>query len=100
MQALEGADELLISAATLAEAHARWGKGSHAARLNLGDCFAYVLAREHEAPLPFAGDGFSRTDAAGMPQARTEPAKRFSSLPCCRALPIGRSLYSAHDFRA
>lgn len=34
------------------------------ARLNLGDCFAYALARERDAPLLFKGDDFSRTAIA------------------------------------
>ena len=39
------------------------GKGSgHAARLNLGDCFAYALARELGEPLLFKGDDFDKTD--------------------------------------
>ncbi len=29
----------------VADAYARWGKGVHPAALNLGDCFAYALAR-------------------------------------------------------
>ena len=32
------------------------------ARLNLGDCFAYALAKESDAPLLFKGDDFSQTD--------------------------------------
>jgi ribonuclease VapC len=30
--------------------------------LNLGDCFAYALARESGEPLLFKGDDFLRTD--------------------------------------
>lgn len=46
-------------------AHARFGKGSgHPARLNLGDCFAYAMARQHGVPLLYKGDDFSRTDLA------------------------------------
>ena len=40
----------------------RFGKGNHPARLNLGDCFAYALAKTAEEPLLFKGDDFSRTD--------------------------------------
>ena len=40
----------------------RFGKGNHPARLNLGDCFAYALARTAGEPLLFKGDDFSRTD--------------------------------------
>jgi len=46
----------------VADAYARWGKGNHPAGLNLGDCFAYALARERSCPLLFVGDDFSRTD--------------------------------------
>lgn len=45
-----------------ADAYSRWGRGVHPARLNFGDCFAYALAREHDCPLLFVGDDFSRTD--------------------------------------
>ena len=40
----------------------RFGKGNHPARLNLGDCFAYALAKTVGEPLLFKGDDFSRTD--------------------------------------
>lgn len=43
-------------------AHLRFGKGRHPARLNLGDCFAYALARQLDAPLLYKGDDFARTD--------------------------------------
>ncbi len=44
------------------DAFERFGKGRHAARLNLGDCFAYACARTHGAPILFKGDDFNRTD--------------------------------------
>ena len=44
------------------EAHARFGKGRHPARLNLADCAAYALARSMGAPLLFKGDDFRLTD--------------------------------------
>lgn len=44
------------------EAHARFGKGVHPARLNMGDCFAYACARTHSVALLFKGDDFSLTD--------------------------------------
>jgi ribonuclease VapC len=50
------------SARRVAEAYARWGRGVHAAGLNLGDCFAYVVAKEHSCPLLFVGNDFSQTD--------------------------------------
>lgn len=43
-------------------AHARFGKGVHPARLNMGDCFAYACAKAHAVPLLFKGDDFSLTD--------------------------------------
>jgi ribonuclease VapC len=47
------------------EAHSRYGKGSgHPARLNLGDCFAYAMAKQHGVPLLYKGDDFSLTDLA------------------------------------
>ena len=44
-------------------AYQRFGKGSgHPARLNMGDCFAYALARDLDEPLLFKGDDFKLTD--------------------------------------
>ncbi len=40
----------------------KYGKGRHAARLNLGDCFAYACARASQSPLLCKGDDFARTD--------------------------------------
>lgn len=54
-----------IDAALAHEALVAWrrfGKGNHPAGLNLGDTFAYALARRLDAPLLFVGDDFSRTD--------------------------------------
>ena len=48
----------------MANAYALWGKGHHAARLNLGDCFAYALARERGLPLLYVGADFAQTDVA------------------------------------
>ena len=39
-----------------------FGKGRHAAGLNLGDCFAYALAKSLGEPLLFKGDDFRKTD--------------------------------------
>jgi ribonuclease VapC len=50
------------SALRIAKAYEKWGKGVHAASLNLGDCFAYDVAREHGCPLLYVGDDFARTD--------------------------------------
>lgn len=44
------------------EAHRRYGKGRHDARLNLGDCFAYALARARDEPLLYKGEDFAKTD--------------------------------------
>lgn len=44
------------------EAHHRFGKGQHAARLNMGDCFAYAMAAGAALPILFKGDDFSQTD--------------------------------------
>ena len=44
-------------------AYQQFGRGSgHPARLNMGDCFAYALARDQGEPLLFKGDDFARTD--------------------------------------
>lgn len=42
----------------------RFGKGRHAAQLNLGDCFSYAVARVEAAELLFIGDDFAQTDIA------------------------------------
>jgi ribonuclease VapC len=39
-----------------------FGKGRHPAGLNLGDCFAYALAKVTGEPLLFKGNDFSKTD--------------------------------------
>lgn len=44
-------------------AYQQFGKGSgHPARLNMGDCFSYALARDLGEPLLFKGDDFTLTD--------------------------------------
>ncbi len=46
-------------------AHRRFGKGrGKPGILNFGDCFAYALARENNAPLLFKGGDFALTDIA------------------------------------
>ena len=48
-----------------AEVHLRYGKRSgHPARLNMGDCFAYAMAKQHDVPLLYKGDDFALTDLA------------------------------------
>lgn len=45
------------------DAYQRFGRGSgHPARLNMGDCFSYALARDLAEPLLFKGDDFGLTD--------------------------------------
>ena len=44
------------------EAFRRFGRGRHPAALNIGDCFAYALARTTGEPLLFKGGDFARTD--------------------------------------
>ncbi|MFO1048470.1 MAG: type II toxin-antitoxin system VapC family toxin [Geminicoccaceae bacterium] len=46
------------------EAFRRFGKGRHPAALNIGDCFAYALAKATGEPLLCKGDDFPRTDLA------------------------------------
>ena len=45
----------------------RYGKGRHAAGLNLGDCFSYALAMTSGEPLLFKGDDFGLTDVRMVP---------------------------------
>ena len=42
----------------------RFGKGRHAAGLNLGDCASYALAQWSGEPLLFKGSDFTATDVA------------------------------------
>ena len=51
------------------ETYLRFGKGFHAARLNLADCFAYALARTLDLPLLYKGDDFAKTDIRSAIQA-------------------------------
>ena len=50
------------SARRAAEAYSRWGRGMHPAALNYGDCFSYVVAKDHACPLLYVGGDFSKTD--------------------------------------
>lgn len=44
-------------------AFSRYGKGrGHPAQLNMGDCFAYAVARTRDVPLLYKGNGFPHTD--------------------------------------
>ena len=50
-------------AETALAAFSRFGKGrGHPAQLNLGDCFAYAVARNDRTSLLFKGDDFAMTD--------------------------------------
>ena len=45
------------------DAFSRYGKGrGHPAQLNLGDCFAYAVAKTYGTELLFKGEDFARTD--------------------------------------
>ncbi|OHV83424.1 type II toxin-antitoxin system VapC family toxin [Ensifer sp. LCM 4579] len=54
------------SARRIAHAYQSWGKGSHPAALNFGDCFAYEVAKEYGCRLLYVGEDFARTDIAGV----------------------------------
>jgi ribonuclease VapC len=40
----------------------KYGRGRHPAKLTLGDCSSYALARTTGEPLLFKGKDFSKTD--------------------------------------
>ena len=52
----------IVDAQAALDAYLRWGKGVHRAGLNMGDCFAYALAKSLDAPLLYKGDDFPLTD--------------------------------------
>ena len=57
-----------------AKAFLRFGKGRHPAKLNLGDCFSYALAKSLNAPLLYKGEDFGRTDiVAAVPSQEQRP---------------------------
>jgi ribonuclease VapC len=48
---------------TALAAFSRYGKGrGHPAQLNLGDCFAYAVAKNYRTSLLFKGEDFNKTD--------------------------------------
>lgn len=53
------------------EALERFGKGRHAAALNMGDCFSYSVAAVAKAPLLFKGQDFGKTDIKSHPASST-----------------------------
>jgi ribonuclease VapC len=59
-----GLDVVPVTRATaqrVADAYARFGKGNHRASLNVGDCFAYELAKERACRLLYVGRDFAKT---------------------------------------
>lgn len=47
------------------DAFSRYGKGrGHPAQLNMGDCFAYAVAKTHRVSLLFKGEDFAKTDVS------------------------------------
>jgi ribonuclease VapC len=52
----------LATTVGISAAYSTWGKGVHPAKLNLGDCFAYEVARRYNCPLLYIGDDFAKTD--------------------------------------
>jgi ribonuclease VapC len=60
---IEVADLTANQARIARSAHRDFGRGSgHPARLNLGDCFSYALAKDSDEPLLWKGDDFGHTD--------------------------------------
>jgi ribonuclease VapC len=57
------------------DAFSRYGKGrGHPAQLNMGDCFAYAVAKAHGTSLLFKGEDFSQTDiVAAAPKPPPAP---------------------------
>jgi ribonuclease VapC len=53
-------------AGTALDAFSRYGKGQgHPAQLNMGDCFAYAVAKNHRTTLLYKGNDFGHTDIRG-----------------------------------
>lgn len=48
-------------------AYRQFGKGTHPAALNFGDCFVYALAASLGEPVLFVGEDFARTDVESAP---------------------------------
>jgi ribonuclease VapC len=58
-------------ASTALSAFARYGKGrGHPAQLNLGDCFAYAVAKNYRTSLLFKGEDFDKTDIRDAAKSR------------------------------
>jgi ribonuclease VapC len=57
-------------AETALAAFSRYGKGrGHPAQLNLGDCFAYAMAKNYRMGLLFKGEDFDKTDIQSAARA-------------------------------
>jgi ribonuclease VapC len=54
--------EVGVDGAAALRAYLQYGRGVHRAALNLGDCFAYALAKSLDAPLLYKGGDFIFTD--------------------------------------
>ncbi len=52
----------LLQSSLAQDAFRRFGKGRHKASLNMGDCFAYALAKAKGRPILFKGNDFTHTD--------------------------------------
>jgi ribonuclease VapC len=52
----------VATAKRIEQAYSQWGKGVHRAALNLGDCFAYDVAKQHGCKLLYVGKDFAKTD--------------------------------------
>jgi ribonuclease VapC len=56
---------------TALAAFSRYGKGrGHPAQLNLGDCFAYAVAKNYQTELLFKGEDFDKTDLRSAARSR------------------------------
>jgi ribonuclease VapC len=53
---------LKVTIVALSAEHAQAGIEAYALYLNMGDCFAYALAKTRNLPLLFKGDDFIHTD--------------------------------------
>jgi ribonuclease VapC len=62
-----------VQATAAAQAFLRFGKGRHPARLNLGDCFSYALAKSLNAPLLYKGEDFGQTDIVSAVKTDATP---------------------------
>lgn len=59
---IEIVDFKLMHAVEAWTAYQRFGKGRHSARLNMGDCQSYAIAKVAGCPLLYKGNDFTQTD--------------------------------------